>query len=111
MRAAMSLALDVEPQSAAAAHDAPAAEAVAAVNSDVDGEWETVGKRSGGGGLVTQVISRSRYHAAAQQNLSVTFFNESRQHASRSNLFGLVSNICAPPGAWMTLKSVCVVYV
>ena len=68
----------------------------------VDGEWETVGKRSGGGGLVTQVISRSRYHAAAQQNLSVTFFNETRQHASRSNIFGLVSNICAPPGAWTT---------
>ncbi len=71
MRAVMSLALDAEPQSPAA-QDVSAAEATAAasVSHEADGEWETVGKRSGGGGLVTQVISRSRCDADAQRRPS-----------------------------------------
>jgi hypothetical protein len=40
---------------------AAAAAAAAAVGNEADGEWETVGKRgsSSGGGVVTQIISRS----------------------------------------------------
>ncbi len=63
MRSAMSLALDSDHQTVAVAvENESAAGAIAAdvADGDADGEWETVGKRSGGGGVVTQVISRSR---------------------------------------------------
>lgn len=63
MRSAMTLALDSEQLAAAASGEkeaAAGAKAAVAADGDAGGEWETVGKRGGGGGVVTQVISRSR---------------------------------------------------
>jgi hypothetical protein len=47
--------------SAAEAKVKAKAKAAAASESEADGQWETVGKRSSGGGVVTQIISRSRF--------------------------------------------------
>ena len=75
MRAVMNLTLDDETRASASAQDSSAADATiaAAGYSEAYGEWETVGKRSGGGGLVTQVINRSRCDAAAQRTLNCFF--------------------------------------
>jgi hypothetical protein len=75
MRAVMNLTLDDETRASASAQDSSAADAAAAAAgcSEADGEWETVGKRSGGGGLVTQVINRSRCDAAAKRNPHCVF--------------------------------------
>ncbi len=62
MRSVMNLVLDSELRSAAATveNESAVGAKVSAAAGNADGEWETVGKRGGGGGVVTQVISRSR---------------------------------------------------
>jgi hypothetical protein len=68
MHAAMSLVIDGQQRAVVAGlHDESAAKAVAALESEADGQWETVGKRSSGGGVVTQVINRSRFELCTGQ--------------------------------------------
>ena len=63
MHAAMSLVIDGQQRAVVAGlHDESAAKAVAALESEADGQWETVG-----GGVVTQVINRSRFELCAGQ--------------------------------------------
>lgn len=99
MRAAMSVALENGQPAAAAAveHDpAAGAKAAAAAGSDADGEWETVGKRGGGGGVVTQVISRSRCGGSLFQK--PLLFDGLRQHTPRSHILWIAGNFSAPTG-------------
>lgn len=109
MRAAMQHALESSTRVAAVQDkhvaEANAAAAVAAA-VDSDGEWETVGKRCSGGGVVTQIISRSRFNFFFKRvSLFVHFMG---QHSPRAHLFGVNGDFCSPTGfSFINFASVC----